>query len=166
MLICLIVLVVPVGIVFTYIICQITLWWIFHTATLFWKVIFPLHALSFETSGKNKYIHITCIIFGILLPLVPIITTVANTAADILENNENSTSHLRNGLLISNGYGFGPYGFPPILCSATNAKAFFYSIIIMIDFILGCGCTMLIIIFWSVHKVYTRRKRVQVTYLT
>ena len=137
------------------------LWWLFHTANLFWKVKFPFHARNFD--DKNKYIHITCIIVGILLPLVPIIAIMADTAVNLQKQNENSTSQHRNDLFISDGLGFGYTKIPTLLCAPTNKNATFYSIIIMIGLILGCGCTMLIIIFWSVHNVYIKRKKVQVT---
>ena len=146
-----------------YIVSQMILWWLFHTANLFWKVKFPFHARNFELSGKDKYIHITCIILGIILPLVPIITIMADSAVDLQKQNENSTSQYINNLFISEGLGFGFDQIPAVFCAPTNRNATFYSVIMLIDIILGCGCTMLIIIFWSVHNVYVKRKKVQVT---
>ena len=46
------------GMIFTYVISQLLLWWLFHTATIFWKIVFPFHAKSFLNSGKMKIIHI------------------------------------------------------------------------------------------------------------
>ena len=150
------------GVTYVYLINQATLWWLFHTATLFWNVLFPFHAHGFKMSGKNKYIHITCIIVGILLPLLPIIAIMADTASD-LKKNANSTTQHRNSLFVLEGFGFGYTRFPPYLCTGTNTKAYFYSSLLMLDLIIGCGCTLLIIIFWSIHKVHIKRKREKVT---
>ena len=128
---------------------QFILWWLFHIATLLWNVLFPFHARSF---GKMKNIHIACVILGILLPLIPIITPMAAFAVDLQNQNENSTSEVRNSLFLSGGLGFGSVRFPPILCAATDQNIFFYSYIFIVDIIIVCGCTMLLIIVWSVHR--------------
>ena len=150
------------GIVETYTKGQMLIWWLLHTVNLFCEVKFPYLARSFKTSGRKKYIYIICIIVGILLPLVPIIIVMADTAVDLQKQNENSTSQHRNSLFLSEGLGFGHITLPALICESTNTDATFYSILITIDVILACGCTMLIIIFWSVHKIYIKRKQVQV----
>ena len=142
---------------------QMLIWWLLHTANLFLEVKFPYHARSFKISSRKKYIHITCVIFGILLPLVPIIIIMANTAVDLQRQNENSTSQHGNNVFLSEGLGFGHNELPTLLCASTNTDATFYSLLIIIDVILACGCTMLIIVFWSVHKIYIKKKQVQVT---
>ena len=141
------------GILFTYVLCQLALWWLFHTVSLFWKVIFPFHARSFDVSGKVKYIHIICVIVGILLPLLPIITSMAKFAMDIRKQNENSTSQIKNDLFLSGGLGFRSSRFPAILCSGRDADVIFYSVVLPIDIILASGCTMLISLLLSVHRV-------------
>ena len=150
----------------TYANIQMLIWWLLHTANLFLEVKFPYHARSFKISSRKKYIHITCIIFGILLPLVPIIIIMADTAVDLQRQIENSTSQYINNLFISEGLGFGHTEIPTLLCTSTNTDATFYSLLIMIDVILACGCTMLIIVFWTVHKVYIKKNQVQVTKYT
>ena len=142
---------------------QTSLWWLFHIATLFWQVIFPFHALSYETSNKNKYIHITCIIFGILLPQIPIITSMAAFGVDLQKQNKNSSSQLRNSLFFSGGLGFGPNGYPTILCIGRDPDIVLYNFIVMMGTILAIGCSLLVIIFWSVHKAHIKRKRIEVT---
>ena len=150
------------GIVETYIKSQGLIWWLFHTANLFWEVKFPYHARNFKISSRKKYIYLTCIIVGILLPLVPITIIMTDTAVDLQKQNENSPSKQRNNLFLSEGLGFGHIALPALICASTNTDATFYSLLIMIDVILAYGCTMLIIIFWSVHKIYIKRKQVQV----
>ena len=138
---------------------QSAVWWLFHIVFLFWKVAFPFHA---QFSGKVKYIHMTCILLGIVLPLIPIITSMADFAVDLQKQNENSTSQFRNNLFWSRGLGFEVDRFPPTLCSSTRHYAIFYSYVLTTDIMLGCGCTLLVIVAWSVHKLY-KRKREQVT---
>ena len=140
-----------------YVSFQLALWWIFHITIIFWKVVFPLHARSFG-KVKVKYIHMTTIIIGILLPLVPIITSMATFAVDIQKQNENSTSELRNSLFVSGGLGFGPTGYPHILCSTSEPDVIFYSFAFIVNIIMACGCTMFLIIARSIHKFYKERR--------
>ena len=147
-----------------YIHFQLALWWIFHITIIFWKIVFPFHARSFG-NVKMKYIHMTCIILGILLPLLPIIMSMANLAVDIQKQNENSTSELRNSLFVSGGLGFGPTGYPHNQCSASDPDAIFYSNTLIVDIFMACGCTMFLIIVWSVHRLY-KEKRLQVAKTT
>ena len=145
------------GIVETYTKIQMLIWWLLHTANLFWEVNFPNQARSFKISSRKKYIHITTIIFGILLPPVPIIIIMADTAVDLQRQNENSTSQDGNNLFLSEGFGFGYTEIPALLCASTNTDATFYSLLIMINVILACGCTMLIITFWSTQGLHQKK---------
>ena len=140
-----------VGILFTYILGQTALWWIFHISALFWKVVFPFHARSMP--GKIKYIHIMCVILGVLLPLIPIITSMIKFGVELQNQYENSSLQYRSDMFFSGGLGFKPSRFPTILCTGSDPDAIFYSLLVPIDIILACGCTMLIIIFWSIHRV-------------
>ena len=118
---------------------------------LFWKVLFPFHSRSVEMSGKVKYIHIACVIIGILLPFVPIINSMSKFAMDVRERAENGTSS--HQLFLSGGLGFFSSRFPAILCTGSDQDAVFYSVVLPLDIILAVGCTLLLIIFWSVHRV-------------
>lgn len=136
---------------FTYVLCQMAIWWLFHTSTLFWKVVFPFHSRSFEVSGRIKYIHITCIVMGIVLPFIPIITSMSKFAADVQRRSDNTTSSTH--LFLEGGLGFGTIRVPAILCTGTDRDAVFYTQVLPIDLILAVGCTLLLIIIWSIHKV-------------
>ncbi len=140
-----------IGMLFTYLLCQMSLWWLFHTSSLFWKVLFPFHSRSFEVSGRIKHIHISCAVIGIVLPFIPIITSMSKFAADVhgQANNESSPGEL----FLSGGLGFTFARFPALLCVGSNKNAVFYSLVLPIDLILAIGCTLLLIMFWSVHKV-------------
>ena len=54
---------------------------------------------------------------------------------------------------VKGGLGFGIIRSPPIFCLGENADTTFYSLILPIIVILMVGMTMLITLFWTIHKV-------------
>ena len=122
----------------------------FHTTTLLWKIQFPFHARSFERAYGLNYIHIGCVVAGLILPLVPVITSMVTFAVE-LESDEIRKS--RNITFTSGGMGYGLTRFPPILCRGTNKNAVFYALALPINLILIYGITVLIFLFYSIHKV-------------
>ena len=129
---------------------QIILWWLFHTATVFWQIRFPFHAQKVKTERKIKYIHITLVLVGLLLPLLPIITSMADFAVD-LKSDEFLKSH--NVTFVSGGMGYGFPGSPPIICIGTDSDSAFYSLVLPLIILLATGITILILLFWFVRKV-------------
>ena len=111
---------------------------------LFLKLLYPFNGISRGKSSKIKYLHITFVLIGIMLPLVPIITSIVVYAVDQHDNPTN---------IWSGGLGFGIVRFPPILCYARDKGALFYSFSLPIVIIVAVGCTMLLIIVWSLHRV-------------
>ena len=109
-------------------------------------VHFPFNARSFEASNKVKYIHLICVVLGITFPIVPVVTLMGKFASDI-ENSANNVTFL------SGGAGFRNTRFPPILCTGSHSDAVFYSLVLELDLIIAFGCTLLIIILWSVLRV-------------
>ena len=97
-------------------------------SVIFWGVQFPLHSRSFKINNRMKYIHLTCVVLALLLPLVPALTNA-----------------------FKGGYTMNQ--FPPILCMGTNADATFYSLVLPIDIMLGIGTALLVITFGKIHKV-------------
>ena len=97
-------------------------------SVIFWGVQFPLHSQSFRMAHGTKYIHLTCVVLALVLPLVPVLA-----------------NEFKGGYTMSR--------FPPILCIGTNADATLYSLVLPLDIILGVGLNLLIIIFWKIHKV-------------
>ena len=91
---------------------------------------------------RIKYIHITCVVIGILVPFLPIIATMAQFA-----HGKSSVDAAKGGL------GFGITRFPSILCTGTHGDTTFYSLILPIAILLMIGMTILILIFWLIHKV-------------
>ena len=120
------------GIVFYYGIFQLAVWWFCHVVSLFWKIRFPFHARSFETAHRIKYIHITMVIVGLVLPTLPVI--VAFTAGNP------STRGFR---------------LTRFLCTSLQRDPTFYSLVLPINIVLAIGVPLLIILFWIIHKVYT-----------
>ncbi len=68
-------------------------------------------------------------------------------AIEIKDSSTNEVSFL------SGGFGFGIHSFPPTLCFGKNREVVFYSYILLIDIITAIGCTLLLIIIWSLHRV-------------
>ena len=129
---------------------QITLWWLFHTATVFWQIRFHFHAQKVKTARKIKYIHITLVLSGILLPLLPIITSMTDFAVN-LKSDEVLKRH--NVTFLSGGMGYGLPQFPPIICIATDRDSVFYSLAFPLIFLLAIGITIIIFLFRYIHKV-------------
>ena len=116
------------GAIFYYVSLQLALWWFFHVSALFWKIRFPFHAKATESAHRTKYIHITMVLLALVLPLVPVIAAFATT-----------------GFVLSR--------FPAILCLGSNANAAFYSLVLPLILLLKFGITLLIVVFWTIHKV-------------
>ncbi len=132
------------GFVFYYGLIQITLWWLFHIATLFWIFRFPLHFRSFQKLKRIKYIHITCVILGLVVPILPIVVTAGDHAMDVKRN---------DSLAIPHGFGFGMTNFPPVLCAGLDSDASFYSLVLPILVLTEIGMTLLVFAFWDVRRV-------------
>ena len=113
------------GIVFYYALLQIAVWWLLHVAAIFWGIKFPFRAKSLAASNRQKYLHIFMVLLGLILPIIPVITTLAR----------------------------GGFVFTPILCIGRKDNATFYSLILPMIILMQIGISMLIIIFWTVHKV-------------
>ena len=114
---------------------QLTVWWFCHEVALFWTIRFPIHAKTFVTSHRVKYVHITMVVVGLTLPTLPVIVT----------------------LTTGDPSGFGMTRFPPILCTGLKNDSTFYSLVLPINILMMVGIPLLIIIFWTIHKVMTAR---------
>ena len=125
---------------------QLAVWWFCHVVSLFWGIQFPFQARLFKTTGRIKYIHITMVIVGLVLPTLPVI--VAFTAGN------------------PSTRGFGQTRFPPILCTSLQRDPTFYSLVLPINILLAIGVPLVIIVFWTIHKVYTRISCYSMTILT
>ena len=93
---------------------------------------------------RVKYVHIVCIVICVIFPSIAVIPTMAEFA------HGKSSSEA-----VSGGLGFSVTRFPPLLCTGTSKDATFYPLILPILIILMVGMTILIIVFWIIHKVRT-----------
>ena len=127
------------GAVFYYALLQLAIFWLSHVLVLFWVLRFPFHWRSFD---KVKYVHLTCIVMGILVPFIPIIAMMSQFA-----HGKSAAEAAKGGL------GFGVTRFPSLLCSGRDRKTTFYALVLPIILIIMVGMTILILVFRIIHKV-------------
>lgn len=133
------------GMVQVYSTLSVALWWFMLTAALFWKIWFPFSAKMCETKRKVKYIHIGCALAGLLIPFTPVIALMANFAQRV--KSDPSTD------FVSGGLGFTSVRFPPLPCNGNSKIIVFYTNILPSNLILAAGITLILLIFWLVHRV-------------
>ena len=89
-----------------------------------------------------KYIHLICVVIGVLVPFVPVVATMSQFAQD-----KSSAEAAKGGL------GFGITRFPSLLCNGRDKDTTFYSLVLPIIIIIMIGMTLLVFVFWIIHKV-------------
>ena len=130
------------------------IWWILHITALLWKIQFPFHARKLKLNHIDRYIHAAAIILGLLLPFLPVIIAMSLSAVDKRSGGVSRCGVSSSLALQASGkLGFGMTQFPPILCTGTDSSATYYSFNLLLNVILIVGMTMLIGIFWMIHKV-------------
>ncbi len=81
-------------------------------------------------SSINNEVHPHCMChLALLVPWIPVIAAFATG-------------------------GFFNSSYPPLLCVGRNADAIFYSLIVPLIIMVQIGVTMLVVIFWTLHKVW------------
>ena len=130
------------GAVFYYTLFQLMVLWLCHIPTLFWGLKFPFQANAFKRSHRMKYLHIASVVVGVLVPFVPVFATMIQ-----FSYGKSSAEAVRGGL------GFGVIRFPPIICMGRHKDTTFYSLVLPLSIILMIGITLLIFVFWIIHKV-------------
>ena len=116
------------GIVYSYGFLQMSLWTVFHVIALFWGLRFPFHYRKVKLDGYIKYIHIVSVVVAVLAPLIPALPPLKD--------------------------GFIATGTPPLLCSVRNADYTYYLLILPISILLAVSTSFLVLIFWTVLKVW------------
>ncbi|XP_019859821.1 PREDICTED: uncharacterized protein LOC109588072 isoform X3 [Amphimedon queenslandica] len=116
------------GVVFHYTFVNMALWWFFHVAIFFHKVLFPFQANRFEKLGRNKYIFATVTILSLLLPLPAIIICLS-----------------------VDKFKYNIYRFPTSFC-ISNGDMWFYSMTLPVDVLFAAGVIMLIIVLWTMRN--------------
>lgn len=118
------------------------MFWLCHILAIYWGLKFPFHARTFRTTHRTRYLHIACVAVCMILPTIPVAATM------IKYSHGKSFREAVDG-----GLGFGVVRFPPILCTGRDQDAMFYALILPVVVLLMFGMTVLIAIFWIIHKV-------------
>ena len=92
-----------------------------HIVIIFWGIVFPFHAKSFERRGYFRYIHIIMVVIAITLPWASLGTFFGTGGMTIAQ-------------------------FPPFLCAAKNSDANFYALILPECIINATGISLITII--------------------
>lgn len=116
------------GVLTSYFGLQITLWWLFHIFSMFWKLQFPFHSRLCDNMKQTKYVHALCIMVALIFPMVP-------------------------SIVISVESGFTVNYFPPSGCIGRDANIAFYSTLLPITLCYAVGTTLLLAIMWKIKRV-------------
>lgn len=116
------------GVISQYIYWQVMLWWFIHIAIILWGVKCSFQAHKFEVTGKNKYIHITAVIIGLVLPWLPT-ALVLGLGSHTFEN------------------------VPPLICVPGTVLTGFYFNILPIILIEATGTSLLTAVLFTISKV-------------
>ena len=127
---------------------QASLWGVFYISTVLWGIRFPFKYRKFVETGNIKYLHFSCLIVGLCLPLLSVIASMANFAVDI-----KTDPILGNVTFLSGGLGYRPSRFPPIICTVGHPDTTFYSLIFPLEISLGVTGTALVLVFYFIYKV-------------
>ena len=118
------------GTVSYYTVLQLALWAVFLVVVVFLGVVFPIHMQQLHASGKIKYIHITMVLLGLIVPCVPVAVTFG-----------------------TGGFALRDTVFPPIICLGRDRGATVYSLTIAESILVATGISLLIIVFQKFIKV-------------
>ena len=123
-----IVILLYIGIVFDYCAMQTGLWWLFHIVAIFFGILFPFRTRVIRETGRCRHVHIAMVIMGLIVPCIPVAVTLGTG-------------------------GYAMTRFPPILCTAKNGAAIFYSLVLPVSLYLGTVVSLLVTIYLGISKV-------------
>ena len=138
------------GVAVQYFIVNGLLWWLFHLSYIFFGVMFPFVARSWKK--KEKYVHLLLLVVGeqyfklncgklwswILLHVTGLLFPLPQVIATLTQDD--------HGYILTN--------FPPSFCSPRNSDLLFYSYILVSSLCIMVGIPLLIIVGWTLHKVW------------
>ena len=116
------------GSVLFYCFMQIAVLWICHVCMIFWNVRFPDYYLLLTRRHQLKYIHLMTILIAIFVPCIPVAVAFGTG-------------------------GFINARFPPLLCLSRSANAAFFSLVLPVSILIASGVSLLLAVFWTLHKV-------------
>ena len=97
-----------IGAILTYLLLQVALFGALFMIAVFWTINCPFAKRSFDNLGRTKYLHITAVLVGLLVPVIPVILAFTT-----------------GGFIITNS--------PPFACLVRNQDVFFYSFLFPIS---------------------------------
>ncbi len=98
---------------------QFNIWWVLQISSMFLTIVFPYRTRALRISKKLTYIHVACVLVGLLLPVIPVIAVMSHHAVEA-----------KSGAMLQGRLGFGFANFPPYLCLGIDADVTFYSLIL------------------------------------
>ncbi len=104
------------------------IWGFCYCMMVFWTIRFPFHYRSYQNTRRIKYIHVALILAGLILPGVPVIVTLATHKFTL-------TMH------------------PSQVCLIDNLDIYFYSFFLPLSILLSAATSLLIAVFYEMHKV-------------
>ena len=126
----LIIIVHHTGITYTYGVTQVGWWVLFSTLAICWGIFFPFHYRKFKLAKQFKYIHITTVILGICLPIIPVLVQI------------------KDGYHIAES--------PTIICIGRDVAATFYAFLLPFNILSAITTTLMVLLFWKILKVLQR----------
>ena len=125
-----------------YALFQLAIFWLSHVLVLFWGLKFPFRWRTFKSTPNVRYIHLACVVTGLLVPFVPVIATMSQ-----FSHGKSTAAAVKGGL------GFGITRLPSLLCNGRDEKITFYALVLPIIIIIMIGMAFLVLVFWIIHKV-------------
>ncbi len=134
--------------IITYVVFQLSIWWLIHTIMLTYSIRYPFQAQMVLVKGRKRTtLHMICVVLGMLLPMAPILASVADYTVDVEKHTAGQS------VTSIHGFGFGAPDYPPIICTAINKDIIFYSSIVPMGVVLGIGGSVLTVCVWLIQKV-------------
>ena len=116
------------GFIVTYVLLQLSFWWIMHTMFIMWSILFPFHFKNTARRGRAKYFLLVALAVGIVLPFIPFIAA-------------QTTGGFTYGMII------------PPLCSPVELAVTYYSLVLPISIMLVLGVSMMAVVLRTIMKV-------------
>ena len=117
---------------------QLAIWWLSHIILSWWKIKSPFHFREYAV--YHKYVHIGCVLIGILLPFLQPIVTLTVGARDDMRS-------------MTQRYGYIITSHPPTTCLGVRHDVTIYTNVLPFSIILAIGTSFLLMTFWLIHKV-------------
>ena len=120
-----------------YLVLQFHICWVLHATSLFVIIKFPYKFRSLKKSTKLKYIHISCVIAGLVIPLLCALIPMMHAAGG------NSVGRVGYVMITTDS----------LSCLPSDSNVVFYTSVLPSLLLVECGIALLIVTIWLIHKV-------------